>query len=276
MYRRILLPALLAVASALVLLSPFARAASDGIDEDALARRITEQVIQQLQQGGVLKEQIRLGIEEFVREQRAAQARARNQQGNTARQRAKSVRRVSASRDHIFGNADARISLIEYSDFECPFCKRFHKTAKQAIEAYDGKLNWVYRHFPLPFHNPLAQREAEATECAVETAGNDGFWRFADALFERTRSNGNGFPMDGFVPLAKEFGYDTAAFRECLDSGRFKAHVLEDYQEGQAIGITGTPGNILLDNRTGKVRVVEGAVPLGRLRSEIDALLAGS
>ncbi len=134
-------------------------------------------------------------------------------------------------------------------------------------------MNWVYRHFALPFHNPLAQKEAEAAECAGELGGNDGFWRYTDAVFERTRSNGKGLPDDGLVPLASELGFDVAAFRTCLDSGRFTSRVMEDYEEGKAIGISGTPGNILLDNETGKVRVVGGAAPLATMRAAIDSLL---
>lgn len=247
---------------------------SAGADEDALSRRVTERVMEELKNGDFLQQQIQLGIERFIREQREAQANAKADQQIAAVQRAESVRRVSVPRDHVYGNPDARISLIEYSDFECPFCKRFHGTAKQVVESYGGEVNWVYRHFPLAFHNPLAQKEAEASECAGELGGNDGFWRYADAVYEKTRSNGKGFPIDGLAPLAGDLGFDVAEFQACLDSGRFASRVAEDFTEGQSIGISGTPGNILLDNKTGTVRIVSGAVPLPRMRSAIDALLA--
>ncbi len=273
------------LAGAMLLVPPFVAADSHpdsaaGIDEDALARRVTEQVMKALEGSDFLQQQIELGIEKFITKQREAQAqaqaRAQAEQEHAANRLAESVRRVSADRDHIYGNPDAPISLIEYSDFECPFCKSFHPTAKQAIDAYEGQVNWVYRHFPLGFHNPLAQKEAEASECAGELGGNDGFWRYTDAVYARTRSNGNGFPLDGLVPLAGELGLDQAKFEECFESERFAERVNEDLEEGQAAGISGTPGNILLDNRSGRVRVVSGAVPLARLRSEIDALLSAS
>lgn len=238
-------------------------------NEDEIVKRVTESVLRSLEEDGRLERAVERGIERFVREQRERQAQARSK---TAEQRAKGVRRV-AERDHVVGNLEAEISLIEYSDFECPFCKRFHPTARQTIEHYAGKVNWVYRHFPLEFHNPNAQKQAEASECAAELAGNDGFWRFADTLYERTRSN-KGFAIASLVPLAVELGMDETKFRECLDSGRTAGRVKEDYEEGQKSGITGTPGNILLNNRTGQVRVVSGAASSARLRAAIDSLMS--
>lgn len=271
----------LALAATLLLASSQAMADSHeekptGIDEDALVGRVAEEVMKELEKSDFLQRQIELGIQNYVAKQRQAQARAQAERGRDASRRAESVRRVSEERDHVYGSPDARLTLIEYSDFECPYCKRFHPTAKQAVDAYGGKVNWVYRHFPLAFHNPLAQKEAEAAECAGEIGGNEGFWRYADTLYERTRSNGKGFPIDGLVPLAGELGLDETRFAECFESERHARRVAEDFEEGQAIGISGTPGNVLLDNETGRVRVVSGAVPLSRLRTEIDALLSAS
>lgn len=267
--------------STLVMLPTFVAADShsgstNGVDEDALASRIAEQVMEQLKQGEFLQEQIQLGIQNYIREQREAQAQAQADQGRAAARRAEGVRRVSVDRDHIYGNTDARVSIIEYSDFECPFCKRFHSTPKQVIEAYGGEVNWVYRHFPLEFHNPLAQKEAEASECAGELGGNDGFWRYADEVYARTKSNGKGFPLDGLVPLAAELGFDEAAFGKCMEEERYAQRVKEDLEEGQSIGISGTPGNVILDNQTGNVRLVAGAASVERMRSEIDALVSAS
>ena len=183
------------------------------------------------------------------------------------------MRRVSAKRDHVFGNPDAAVSLIEYSDFECPFCKRFHATPKAIVDAYGGKVNWVYRHFPLAFHNPGAQKQAEASECAAALGGNDAFWMYADRIYERTRSNGNGFPLAGLVPLAEEIGLDGDAFRECLESERYAARVQEDYDEGVAIGISGTPGTVVLHNGSGEAIPRPGAVPVEALRELVDRLL---
>ncbi|MCI0542492.1 thioredoxin domain-containing protein [bacterium] len=93
--------------------------------------------------------------------------------------------------EHILGNPNAEIFIIEYSDLECPFCKRFHETMKQAMEQYgkDGQVAWVYRHFPLDAIHNKARKEAEATECAGELGGNDMFWKYTNKLMEITPSN---------------------------------------------------------------------------------------
>ena len=175
--------------------------------------------------------------------------------------------------DWVKGDKNAKISIVEYSDTECPFCKRFHPTAKKIVEFYEGKVNWVYRHFPLGFHNPLAQKEAEATECANELGGNVIFWKYADLIYERTNSNGNGLPVTSLAPLAQEIGLDEEKFTECLESGRYTERVQEDFQEGSKIGITGTPGNIFLHNKTGETVLKSGAYPFDELKIIIDKML---
>ena len=239
------------------------------IYSDELVEKISQEVIRQLQQEGALDAQIDLGIQRYIISQRQAQADARA----SASEKARNVRRPDANRDHIYGNVDAPITLIEYSDFECPFCKRFHPTAKKIVESYNGEVNWVYRHFPLGFHNPLAQLEAEASECAAALGGNKAFWRYADLVYERTNSNGKGLDPDMLTPFAGEIGLDEADFRECLESGRMTARVQEDFEEGTRIGITGTPGNIILDNAKGDVAVAAGALPFEELRKMIDRML---
>jgi len=182
------------------------------------------------------------------------------------------VKPVDPKTDHIRGDKNAKVFVIEYSDFECPFCKRFHPTMQQLMTNYAGKVAWVYRQYPLSFHQN-AQKEAEASECASELGGNDAFWKFADKIFERTTSNGTGFAVDALGPLAKEVGLNQQAFQKCLDSGKYAAKVAQDEQEGQAAGVTGTPGNIIW-TKDGKPQLIEGAVPLQTLKAAIDPILA--
>src|SRR3989344_8885608 len=92
-------------------------------------------------------------------------------------------------KDHILGNRNAELVIVEYSDTECPFCKVFHNTMKEVISAYGGEVAWVYRHFPIASLHSKASKEAEATECAAELGGNNMFWKYIDRLFEITVSN---------------------------------------------------------------------------------------
>lgn len=186
-------------------------------------------------------------------------------------QEAKDVPKVTKD-DHVRGDRNARIALIEYSDIECPFCKRFHPTAQQIIDKYKGDVMWVYRHYPLSFH-ANAQKEAEASECANALGGNDAFWKYVDAIYERTTSNGTGFALNNLVPLAVELGLPEDKFKECLDGGTYTDHVKADMDGGSKAGVTGTPGNILLDTKTGKTRLIPGAVPYETVKAAVDEML---
>lgn len=243
------------------------------VPNDALVDQVSQEVIRRLMEDGALDEQIEQGIERYIDKQRQAQSTAEEKARTRSAQLAGSVRPVSPDRDHIYGNPDALVSLIEYSDFECPFCKRFHPNPKELVDGSEGQVNWIYRHFPLEFHNPLAQLEAEASECASEQGGNDAFWQYADLLYERTSSNGNGLSPDALVPLAQEIGLDEKAFDACLESGRMSARVQEDVVEGGKIGISGTPGNILINNETGEAIPAAGALPTETLQNIVDSLL---
>lgn len=245
-----------------------------GLTEERVVELIEERLSRQA--GGAIDEaeldrRIEQGILAFVeKQQKQRQAQARSQ----AEVQARSLPPVSARSDHIFGNAEARFSLIEYSDTECPFCKRFHATAHQLVKAYDGQVNWVYRHFPLESHNPGAQKQAEASECAAELGGNQAFWRYIDTIFARTRSGGTGFPPSELVPLAKELGLDEQAFQHCLASERYKAKVQQQLREGSAAGVSGTPGNFLVDHTSGRVVPIMGARPLEELKRLVEQLSA--
>ncbi|MEK7649253.1 MAG: thioredoxin domain-containing protein [Patescibacteria group bacterium] len=173
--------------------------------------------------------------------------------------------------DYVRGPKNADVTVVEYSDLECPFCKRFHPTVQQLMKEYDGKVAWVYRHFPLSFH-ANAQKEAEAAECAGELGGSDKYWKFIDTINERTTSNGTGFALDQLTPLAKEFGLNEGKFKQCLDSGKYAQKIQQSISDGQSAGVDGTPGTILV-RKDGKTRLVSGAVPFEELKSSLEALL---
>lgn len=85
--------------------------------------------------------------------------------------------------DHILGDINAEIIIVEYSDLDCPFCKVFHNTMHQVVEKSEGKVAWVYRHYPIPQLHPNAPKKAEETECAWELGGNEAFWKYTDKVF---------------------------------------------------------------------------------------------
>ena len=109
-------------------------------------------------------------------------------------------------------------------------------------------------------------------ECANELSGNDGFWKMADKIFEVTPSN-NGLNLDDLPKLASSIGLDQTKFKNCLDSSKYATHVEADYQGGIKAGITGTPGNILLDIKTNKTKLIPGALPFEQFKPVIDELL---
>ena len=148
---------------------------------------------------------------------------------------------VSAD-DHIRGNPDAPIKIVEYSDTECPFCKRFHETMKQVMGEYGdtGKVAWVYRHFPLDQLHSKARKEAEALECAGAQGGNDMFWKYTDRLYEITESN-NRLEASELPKIAAYVGIDVAKFNDCLSSGTYAEHVANDLENAVAIGASGLP-----------------------------------
>jgi len=177
-----------------------------------------------------------------------------------------------SAKDHLRGDKNARIVLIEYSDLECPFCKSFHSTAKEAVSFYKGNLSWVYRHFPLDSLHSKARKEAESTECANELGGEDAFWKMVDKIYEVTPSN-NGLDLTILPDLAVQVGLDRNKFESCLQSGKFASVVEADYQSGLEAGVKGTPGNFLMDTKTGETVVLPGAVPLSNVKQEVDLLL---
>lgn len=169
--------------------------------------------------------------------------------------------------DHVLGNPNADVVIIEYSDPECPFCKRFHDTMIQVMDQYgkSGQVAWVYRHFPLDMH-PKAPKEAEALECAGALGGNSAFWKYTDRLYEVTPSN-NGLDAAELPKIASELGLDVNAFNLCLSSGKFAARVNKDFADGATIGVRGTPYSVVWNRKTGKQLPLNGAYPLENVKT---------
>lgn len=175
--------------------------------------------------------------------------------------------------DHIIGNPNADVVIVEYSDLECPFCKQFHVTMQRIMDEYakDGKVAWVYRHFPLSQLHPNAPSLAEASECAAELGGNDTFWSFVDGIYEMAPGNAR-FDMSRLDENAENVGLNVEEFNECLDSDKYTGDVEEDFNEAIASGGRGTPHNIVLISGGDSI-VVSGAQPYEAVKSIIDTVL---
>lgn len=166
--------------------------------------------------------------------------------------------------DYIRGDVDAPLTIIEYSDFECPYCERFHPTMEQVMEEYDGQVRWVLRNFPLSFH-PNAEDAGVAAECA----GQQGkFWEYGDELF----ANRSSFSDDYYLELAGDFGLNTSDFTECYEGSEARAKVRAQAQGGAAAGVTGTPGSFIIDE-DGNATPIKGALPFSSVAAAIDAML---
>lgn len=173
--------------------------------------------------------------------------------------------------DHIIGSIDALVTIIEFSDLECPFCKRFHSTLQQIVDEYDGKVAWVYRHFPLDSLHSKARKEAEATECAANLGGNNAFWAYTNRLFEVTPSN-NRLDLDSLPEIAEYIGLDKEKFQKCLDSGQYKDHIASDLEDAFNSGGQGTPYSIVI-SADGTKSVIPGALSYDSVKKIIDEAL---
>lgn len=173
--------------------------------------------------------------------------------------------------DHILGSRAATITIIEYSDTECPFCKVFHNSLHQIMSEYSGQVAWVYRQFPIASLHSKAPKEAEATECVAELGGNQAFWSYLDKIFATTNSNDSLDPAQLPI-LAKEVGVDVTAFNKCLSSGKYTDFVKKSIEEGYTAGARGTPYSVIIASN-GKKDVINGAEPIEMVRDRIDALL---
>jgi len=182
------------------------------------------------------------------------------------------VRPVSTD-DHIRGNPNAPVVIVEYSDTECPFCSRFHSTMKQVMDEYGkaGKVAWVYRHSPLDQLHSKSRKEAVAQECAGELGGNDKFWAYTDRIYEITPAN-NGLDASELPKIAEYVGLDVAKFNTCLASSKYDAKIQADVENAQATGGQGTPWSVVI-SKDGTKSSLNGAYPYENVKQIIDTLL---
>src|SRR3989338_9919304 len=173
---------------------------------------------------------------------------------------------VSADDDPSLGNKNAKVTIIESSDYQCPFCRTFWKESfsqlkKEYIDT--GKVRFVYRDYPLSFH-PMAEPSAQAGQCADEQGK---YWEFHDKIFGEEEKKGQGtvtYTVAEVKRWASEISLDGPSFNECLDSGKYKDEVAKDFSDGSAAGVSGTP-SVFINGR-----LIVGAQPFSAFKAIID------
>lgn len=165
------------------------------------------------------------------------------------------------------GAKDGSILLLEYSDIQCPFCKRHHDngTIASLLKKYDGKIAHSFRNFPLSFHE-FADAWANATYCAADQWGSETFYKFLDLAFTK------GLTAEQVLfDVAKELKLDEAKFKTCMETKPHASIVAAEMSEGQSLfGVTGTPGNVMINTKTKERIAVAGAYPASEFEKTLD------
>jgi len=224
---------------------------------DADVNAFYEQNKAQIQQP---KEQIADRIKAYLEQQGQQKARqelfAKLEEKYKVEKKLEPIRVEVASTGPAKGPATAPVTIVEFSDFQCPYCGKLTPTLKQVEEKYGDKVRIVFRQFPLNFH-PFAQKAAEASLCAAD---QNKFWEMHDALF----ANQQALAVEQLKAKATELGLNAEQFNSCLDSGKTAAVIQADVKDGAAAGVNGTPAMFI------NGRFINGAVPLEQITSVID------
>jgi protein-disulfide isomerase len=215
--------------------------------------------------------ELKMKVWDYLRSQKVNERRQafiqtlRAQNAVTVYLQAPAAARVTVATDKGFvrGAKDAPVTIVEFSDFQCPFCKNATLTVKQVVEKYSGKVKWVFRDFPIANLHPAAPKAHEAARCAAEQGK---FWEYHDLLFEKSPRQA----PDELKQYAKDLKLDSASFVQCLDSGKHEAEVNRDIQDGARLGVTGTPTFFI------NGRQLVGAQPSTAFQKIIDSELAAN
>lgn len=186
--------------------------------------------------------------------------------------------KVSVDDDPVLGNKDAKVTLIDFTDYECPFCKRyFDETFSEIKKNYidTGKIKYVVRDLPLDFH-ANAHKEAQAAECAREQGGDEAYFKYHDEIFKRTTSNGTGIALTELSIIANDLGLNGNLLQTCLDTEKYKDEVDKDLADASSVGATGTPSFFIGRSSSDGIITgtpIIGAQPYIAFQAEIDKQL---
>lgn len=191
---------------------------------------------------------------------------------NTAAQTTEQAPRAVTEADYIYGNPNAPILMIEYSDYDCPFCKQYHATLRQIMDEYGvtGKVAWVYRQFPLAELHPNSPKISEAALCVGNLGGNSAFWKFTDAVYN-SHDIDEATNILKLPKLAEEVGVPMDKYVNCMNSNQMEEAVMEDVTDGYNAGVRSTPHTILMVGK--KEAVISGAQSYDTMKSIIQNLI---
>ncbi|PIQ77556.1 disulfide bond formation protein DsbA [Candidatus Peregrinibacteria bacterium CG11_big_fil_rev_8_21_14_0_20_46_8] len=214
-----------------------------------------------------LSEAIEQGIQQYVTEQQDAVRKAQEDANKP-----KSVVGDFRDDDAAIGDPDAPVTMIEFSDFQCPFCRKFYNESFQQLKTEyidTGKVFFVYRDFPLAFHDG-ATPAAKAAECARQQGGDAQYFKMHDKIFDGQNLLGQGtvdIPEQDLQKYARELGLNMNTFASCYDSDSIAQEIQKDIADGKRAGVQGTPGFVINN------QLVEGAQPYEYFKNIIDAEL---
>jgi protein-disulfide isomerase len=170
--------------------------------------------------------------------------------------------------EHIVGSASAPITLVEYSDFQCPYCHVIYPTLKKIVSESNGQISWVMRNLPLTSIHPNARPAALAAECIADELGNDAFWKFADIIF----ADQSKMSAEYYAEIAKSLGANPTTFSLCVNSEKFASRIDQETQEAELSGGNGTPFTVVVGK--GIQVPISGALPYAQIMSVINAVKA--
>ena len=181
---------------------------------------------------------------------------------------------------YLGDKSKAKVAIVEFSDYECPFCKTFHdETYNQIIEKYvkTGQAIFVHRDLPLPLHGDAAKQDAFAALCAKDLGGNEKYFQMADLIFQNTGQNGAGINKDKMIDLAVQVGLSKSQFSDCFSSNKFQTNIDNDVKEADRVGVGATPSFVvgrLSANGEVKGELIVGAQKFDTFQPTIDKQLS--
>jgi len=183
------------------------------------------------------------------------------------------ARPYTPGQDHILGNPNAKVKVVEYLDLECPHCKVFNDTMQKIMAYYGpgGNVAWVERPFPLASIHSKAPEEAQAAECAAAQGGDTGYFNFVNKLFEVTPSD-NGLDLSQLPVIAQSVGLNGQTLMTCVNAGTYANKIQNSYNEAISYGAQGTPFTLVMIGD--QAVALPGEQPYDSMRAAIDAVLA--